>query len=87
MNHRADIYSLGVVLYEMLTGRQPFRASSPLDLRERIVAGSPPSPRSIDPSIPEVLERICLRCIAKGREDRYQAADVLAVDLRAYLGS
>jgi serine/threonine protein kinase len=83
VDHRADIYSLGVVFYESLLGRRPFRAPTATELREQIIAGSPPSPRSIDPSVPAELERICLRCVARRPEDRYQAADVLAADLRS----
>jgi serine/threonine protein kinase len=85
-DHRADIYSLGVVLYELLTGRRPFRSGSLLELRALILAGSPPPPRSIEASVPEGLEQICLRCMAK-LLDRYQGADLVAADLRAYLGS
>jgi eukaryotic-like serine/threonine-protein kinase len=87
LDHRADLYSLGVVLYESLTGRRPFRASSPMDLRERIVAGGPPPPRSIEPGVPEGLERICLRCLARRPEERYQVADLLAADLRGIPGT
>jgi serine/threonine protein kinase len=83
VDHRADIYSLGVVLYESLTGLRPFRASSPMDLRQQIIVGDPRLPRSIDPGVPEELERICLRCLTRRPEDRYQAADLLAADLRS----
>jgi serine/threonine protein kinase len=87
VDHRADLYSLGVVLYELLTGRRPFRDTSPMELREQIIAGHLPSPRSIGPDIPEELEGICQHCLARRPEDRYQKADLLSVDLRAYLGS
>ena len=78
VDHRADLYALGVVLYELLTGRRPFRAATPMELREQILAGDPPPPRSIEPDVPEELERICLRCLAKRPEDRYQGADEVA---------
>lgn len=84
-DHRADIYALGVTFYEALTGRRPFTAASPLDIREQILAGAVPPPRSIDAGIPEALERACLRCLARGPEDRYQGADALAADLRTSL--
>ena len=87
VDHRADLYALGVVLYELLTGRRPFRAATPIELREKILREDPPPPRSIEPDIPEELERVCLRCLAKRPEDRYQRADEVARDLRTYLGA
>jgi serine/threonine protein kinase len=86
-DHRADIYALGVVLFELLTGRRPFRAASPFDLREQILAGDVPPPRSIETSVPEALERFCLRCLARSPNARYQEADSLAGDLRTFLAS
>ncbi len=86
-DHRADIYALGVVFFELLTGRRPFLGSSPIDLREQILAGGVPPPRSVETSVPETLERFCLRCLARSPNDRYQQADLLAADLRVYLGS
>jgi eukaryotic-like serine/threonine-protein kinase len=83
---RADLYALGVMLYELLTGRRPFLASTPIELREQILVGDPPPPRSIEPKVPEELERICLRCLARRPDDRYQGADQVWADLRAYLG-
>jgi serine/threonine protein kinase len=83
VDHRADIYSLGVVLYEALTGRRPFGAASPIELRAQITAGGTAPPRSIDANVPEDLERICLRCLARRPEDRYHDAELLAADLRA----
>ena len=82
VDHRADLYALGVVLYELLTGRRPFRAATPIELREQILREDPPPPRSIEPDIPEELERVCLRCLAKRPEDRCQRADEVARDLR-----
>jgi len=86
-DHRADIYALGVVFFELLTGRRPFLAAHPFDLREQILAGDVPPPRSIETSVPETLERFCLRCLARSPHDRYQQADSLAADLRVYFGS
>jgi serine/threonine protein kinase len=86
IDHRADLHALGVVLYESLTGRRPFRAASPVELRERILGGEAPPPRSVEPGVPEELERVCLRCLAKRPDERYQRAEEVARDLRAYLG-
>jgi serine/threonine protein kinase len=86
-DHRADIYALGVAFYEVLTGRRPYLAASPLDLRAQILAGDVPPPRLIDASIPEALERSCLRCLARSPADRYQRADFLAADLRMFATS
>ncbi len=83
-DHRADIYALGVVLFELLTGRRPFQSASPLDLRERILAGDVPPPRTIEPGVPEALERVCLRCLARSPDDRYPEAGAVAGDLRTF---
>lgn len=85
IDHRADLYGLGVVLFELLTGRRPFQATSAIELREQIVGQDPPSLRAIDGSIPEELERICLRTLAKRADERYPGADLLAADLQAAL--
>jgi eukaryotic-like serine/threonine-protein kinase len=85
VDHRADLYALGIVLYELLTGRRPFLASTPIELREQILKGEPTPPRSIEPDIPEELERVSLRCLAKNPEARYQGADEVATDLRGDL--
>ena len=86
VDHRADLYALGVVLYELLTGGRPFRADTSMELRRRILGEDPPAPRSTRPDVPGELERICLRCLAKRPDERYQRADEVGADLRAYLG-
>jgi serine/threonine protein kinase len=86
VDHRADLYALGLVLYELLTGRRPFRASTPMELRQHILGDDPPSPRSIEPDVPEKLERVCLRCLAKRPEERYQRAEEVGADLKFFLG-
>jgi serine/threonine protein kinase len=84
IDHRADLYALGVVLYELLTGQRPFRAATPTELRQQILGGDPPPPRSIEPDVPEALERVCLRCLAKTPADRYRWADEVGADLRGF---
>jgi serine/threonine protein kinase/formylglycine-generating enzyme required for sulfatase activity len=82
---RSDIFSLGVVLYEMLTGRQPFRAGSYSELLYQIVSEEPRPPRQIDDAIPRELERICLKALSKRASERFTTAKDMADDLRHYL--
>jgi serine/threonine protein kinase len=81
---RSDIFSLGVVLYELLTARRPFRADSPEELREQILRVEARPPRQIDDRIPRELERICLKALAKRATERYSTARDLADDLRHF---
>ena len=81
----SDIYSLGAILYELLTGSPPFRADTPLDTVMQVLTREPPLPRSLNRRIPRPLERICLRCLAKSAEDRYGSALALADDLDHFL--
>lgn len=78
-----DVYALGVVLFELLTGRGPYQAQTPLDLKEQILFRAPISPRCIDAGIPQQLEEICLRCLAKHPVDRFSSAAELAAALRS----
>ena len=82
---RSDIYSLGVVLYRMLCGTLPFVATDKERLYRQIVEVQPEPPSRIDAEVPGVLERICLRAMAKDRGERYETARELADDLRDYL--
>jgi WD40 repeat protein/serine/threonine protein kinase len=81
---RADVYSLGVVFYELLTGRRPFGEKNAAALREQILNREPWPPRSIDDALPRELERICLRCLTKHVSQRYPTAGDLAEELRAW---
>ncbi len=83
---RTDIYSLGVVLYELLTGQRPFRADDSSVLLEQIRTREARPPRQLDGAIPRELDRICLKALAKRASDRYSTALDLAEDLRYWLG-
>ncbi len=79
---RTDVYGLGVVFYELLTGRLPFVNPTLSRLRADILSAEPLAPRSLNPDIPERLERICLKCLSKEMNDRYSSAASLAEDLK-----
>jgi serine/threonine protein kinase len=79
---RSDIYSLGIVLYEMLTQRTPFDADTPLAVLMKHLNDPLPLPRQIEPTVPEPFERIVLKALAKRPEDRYQSAEEMAQALR-----
>jgi serine/threonine protein kinase len=78
---RSDIYSLGVVLYEMVAGRPPFLGDSPVSVASKHVREQAPAPRQFNPSIPQDLEAIILKCMAKSPEYRYATGGDLRVDL------
>jgi eukaryotic-like serine/threonine-protein kinase len=78
---RSDIYSLGVVIYEMVAGRPPFTGDSPVSVASKHVREQAPPPRSFNPSIPQDLEAIILKCMAKSPEYRYATGADLRVDL------
>lgn len=81
----SDVYSLGAILYQLLTGSPPFRAGSPLDTIVQVIESEPQPPRSRNPAVPVELERICLRCLEKSPQNRYPDAGALADDLERYL--
>lgn len=82
LDARSDIFSLGVVLYRLLTGRRPFDGGTIQETLHQVIHSSPVSPREIIAEVPVELERICLKCLAKRASDRYPTANHLANELR-----
>jgi len=82
---RSDLYSLGVVFFEVLTGRRPFIGDTPFATLRMHCADPPPTPSSLCPDVPPEVERIVLRLLEKSPDDRYQTAEDLLIALRDYL--
>ncbi|MEO5726594.1 MAG: serine/threonine-protein kinase [Byssovorax sp.] len=85
VDRRADLFSVGVVLWEAVTGRRLWKGVPDLTILQRLLKGEIPTPRSVSPAVPEALEAIILKCLARDRDERYATALDLQADLDAHL--
>jgi len=85
VDERADIYALGGILYQVLTGRVPYEGASGEDVLRMVLDRAPPRPRALDPRVPPALEAICLRAMARESGDRYARVSALTRDVQRYL--
>jgi serine/threonine-protein kinase len=82
-DHRTDIYALGAVAFQVLTGRPPFVADSPIAVGFKHCSEPPPSPRQLNPELPESLSAAILKCLAKEPDERFNSASVAKAALLA----
>jgi eukaryotic-like serine/threonine-protein kinase len=81
VDQRSDLYSLGIVLYELLTGKTPFDGDTPVEIAMKHLSNAPKPPSKLRPDIPSELDMVVLRALAKNPDDRYQSADEMEADL------
>lgn len=84
VDNRADVFAMGILLYEMLTAQIPFQASIPSAVCYQVVHVSPPPPSSINPEVPQEIEKICMKALEKDKNHRYQSAEKFVQDLQNF---